>query len=64
MEYHSSKDPNWASSFVPVGGTDGIFDVPLRSLLSVDISNLAVAGRLIGADKEASASTRVMGTGL
>ena len=64
MEYHSSKETNWASTFDSIGGPDGVFEIPLRSLLSINVANLAVAGRLVGADKGASSSLRVMGTSL
>lgn len=64
MEYHSSKNPNWAATYDFIGGPDGVFEIPLRAILSVNTSNLAVAGRLIGAERGASASVRVMGTAL
>lgn len=38
------------------------YDIPYRSLLSRDITNLLVSGRCISATHEAMAGTRVMGT--
>ena len=64
MEYHSSKNPNWAATFDFIGGEDGMFEIPLGCLLSANTSNLTIAGRLIGAERGASASVRVMGTAL
>lgn len=64
MEYHSSKNPNWAATFDFIGGEDGMFEIPLRCLLSANTPNLSIAGRLIGAERGASASVRVMGTAL
>jgi hypothetical protein len=40
------------------------YDIPLRSLRSVNIQNLWAAGRLISADSRALASARVMGTAI
>lgn len=41
-----------------------MFEIPLGCVLSADTPNLAIAGRLIGAERGASASVRVMGTAL
>jgi hypothetical protein len=40
------------------------FDIPLRSLKPVGITNLWCAGRMIGCDQTAFASVRVMGTAM
>ncbi len=45
----------------PIGGP-GWFDVPLEALRAEGVSNLWLAGRLIGADVQANGSVRVMGT--
>lgn len=63
MEYHSPDAVAWAATLEHIGG-DGVFDIPLRCLQSVDTTNLFVAGRIVDADKMASASVRVMGTAL
>ena len=42
--------------------TDYLFDIPLRSCVSADLSNLMFAGRNISASHIAFASTRVMAT--
>jgi len=59
VEWHDRK--TFESSFEPPpnGGT---FDIPLRSLTSVDTPNLFAAGRAIDGDRRAGASVRVMGT--
>lgn len=47
--------------FVPIGG-EGFFDVPHGALQPLGVTNLRLAGRVIGADPEAYGSVRVMGT--
>jgi hypothetical protein len=47
--------------YVALGG-DGYFGIPDSSLRAVDVDNVLVAGRLVGADSRAYGSTRVMGT--
>jgi FAD dependent oxidoreductase len=47
--------------YVGVGG-EGYFGIPDTSLRTLEIDNVFVAGRLIGADSRAYGSTRVMGT--
>ena len=46
---------------VPIGG-DGFFDVPAAALQAADLDNLWLGGRLIGCDRVAYGSVRVMGT--
>jgi hypothetical protein len=46
---------------VPVGG-EGFFDVPAAALQAADLDNLWLGGRLIGCDRTAYGSVRVMGT--
>jgi len=48
--------------YAPIGG-DGIMDIPLDALRAEGLGNLWLAGRLIGTDREAYGSVRVMGTG-
>ena len=48
-------------SITPLGG-DGYFDIPLDALRAEGVNNLWLAGRVIGADRGAFASLRVMGT--
>jgi FAD dependent oxidoreductase len=47
--------------FVPIGG-DGFFDIPHSAIQAEGIENLRLAGRVMGADRQAYGSTRVMGT--
>lgn len=47
--------------YVAIGG-DGYFGIPDTSLRTLEVDNVFVAGRLIGADSRAYGSTRVMGT--
>jgi len=42
--------------------TKGVYEIPYRSLISKNISNLLLAGRIISASHVAFASTRVMAT--
>lgn len=48
--------------YAPIGG-EGFFDIPLDAMRADGPDNLWLAGRLIGCDREAYASIRVMGTG-
>jgi hypothetical protein len=43
---------------------DSYFEIPYRALVPADISNLLLAGRMLGATHEAYSATRVMGTGI
>ncbi|KAH6696895.1 FAD dependent oxidoreductase-domain-containing protein [Plectosphaerella plurivora] len=62
MEFHDEEMDGWESSFrYPPHGT---FEIPLRSLRSVDTENLFAAGRCVDADKWAASAARVMGTAL
>jgi len=58
MEFH---DPDGSVRYEPIGGP-GWFGVPYGALLPIDLDNVLLAGRTIGADAEAYASVRVMGT--
>ena len=58
MEDHSQPGK---PVYVSVGG-EGFADIPLDSLRAKEIDNLFFAGRTIGADPNAYASIRVMGT--
>ncbi|MHC2303428.1 FAD-dependent oxidoreductase [Rhizobium mongolense] len=57
MEIHHAPG---VQEYIPVGG-QGYFGIPFDSIRT-PIENLLVAGRLIGADREAYGSVRVMGT--
>ncbi|MGH3941368.1 MAG: FAD-dependent oxidoreductase [Pseudonocardiaceae bacterium] len=59
VEYHPG--PGIPSEWIFISG-DGHFDIPLRTLRSVDTDNLFAAGRNIDGDRAAGASLRVMGT--
>jgi hypothetical protein len=62
MEFHDPEHRDWESSFkLPPNGT---FEIPLRSLRSVDTPNLYVAGRCVDGDRAAGSAVRVMGTAL
>ncbi|MTD57019.1 FAD-dependent oxidoreductase [Amycolatopsis pithecellobii] len=58
-EYHpgSGKPPEWAA----IGG-DGVFGITLDNLRSAGTTNLFAAGRVLGGERVAAASVRVMGT--
>lgn len=56
MDFDHSDVPPYNSIKVP------IYNIPLRSLYSKDLSNLMMAGRNISASHVAFTSTRVMGT--
>jgi hypothetical protein len=58
MEVHEAPGK---TRFVPLGG-DGSFDVGYDALRVPVVTNLRLAGRVIGADPEAYGSVRVMGT--
>lgn len=58
MEIHH---PDGAITYEPIGGP-GWFGIPYGCLTPVGIDNLWLAGRAIGADSQAYASVRVMGT--
>lgn len=47
------------ASFYEIGG-DGTFDIPLRSMIPVGLSNVLVAGRCLSADHFAHGTTRNM----
>ena len=50
--------------FTPIGGPDGSYDIPYRSLVPKGIDDLLLAGRCISTTHEAMASTRTMITGM
>ena len=58
-EIHSSL--NEAATYLDVPGAS-YYDIPLDCLRSVDVDNLYGSGRLICADSQAMAASRVMGT--
>jgi hypothetical protein len=57
FEFHT-EGPSTRWEFLPDGDW---FEIPLRSLIARDVSNLFVAGRCISATHEALASSRVTG---
>lgn len=59
VEFHPGPGirPEWR--FI---ADDGCYDIPLRSLLSVDRANLLAAGRNLDGDRLAGSSLRAMGT--
>lgn len=59
MEWHS--DVTNESEFQLPGG-NGVYEIPLGSITSVDTPNLFAAGRTADGDQKAGASLRVMGT--
>jgi hypothetical protein len=59
VEWHDRT--TYASSFVPPPD-GGVYEIPLRCLISKDTSNLFAAGRTADGDRRAGASVRVMGT--
>jgi hypothetical protein len=61
MEYHGAAGA--PSTWTPVKD-NGTYDIPLRTLTSVDTHNLYAAGRAADGDKYAGGSLRVMGTAL
>jgi hypothetical protein len=50
--------------FTPIGGVDGSYDIPYRSLIPLRIDQLLLAGRCISTTHEAMASSRTMVTGM
>lgn len=58
-EWHSAETNE--SEFDLVGG-NGVYEIPLRAVTSVDTPNLFAAGRTADGDQKAGASLRVMGT--
>ena len=61
MEYHDAAGAQ--SIWLPVKDK-GTYDIPLRTLISVDTPNLYAAGRAADGDQYAGGSLRVMGTAL
>ena len=61
MEYHGHA--GGPSTWIPVKDK-GAYDIPLRTLTSVDTPNLYAAGRAADGDQYAGGSLRVMGTAL
>jgi hypothetical protein len=61
MEYHDAAGA--PSTWLPVKDK-GAYDIPLRTLTSVDTPNLYAAGRAADGDQYAGGSLRVMGTAL
>jgi FAD dependent oxidoreductase len=61
MEYHDAAGA--PSTWIPVKDKE-TYDIPLRTLISVDTPNLYAAGRAADGDKYAGGSLRVMGTAL
>jgi FAD dependent oxidoreductase len=59
MEYHETAGA--PSIWMQVKDKD-TYDIPLRTLISADTSNLYAAGRAADGDKYAGGSLRVMGT--
>jgi hypothetical protein len=59
MEYHDAAGAQ--SIWMPVKDKE-TYDIPLRTLISVDTPNLYAAGRAADGDKYAGGSLRVMGT--
>lgn len=62
MEWHDSTADDWPIKFK--APPEGTFEIPLRSLHSVDTENLFCAGRCADGDQAASSAIRVMGTAL
>jgi hypothetical protein len=58
MEVHEAPG---RARFVDIGG-EGFFDVRAGAVEAAGISNLRLAGRVIGSDPKAYGSIRVMGT--
>jgi hypothetical protein len=59
MEFHSGETMD--STFV-LPGHNGVYEIPLGAIVSVDTPNLFAAGRTADGDQMAGASLRVMGT--
>jgi hypothetical protein len=59
MEFHRAETMD--STFTLPGG-NGVYEIPLRAVISRDTPNLFAAGRTADGDQMAGASLRVMGT--
>jgi hypothetical protein len=59
MEFHSAESMD--STFV-LPGRNGVYEIPLGAITSVNTPNLFAAGRAADGDQMAGASLRVMGT--
>jgi hypothetical protein len=59
MEFHSAETMD--STFTLPGG-NGVYEIPLGALTSIDTKNLVAAGRAADGDQMAGALLRVMGT--
>jgi FAD dependent oxidoreductase len=57
MELHDAQQ-----SLFRLPGGNGVYEIPLRALTSVDTANLFAAGRTADGDQYTGASLRVMGT--
>jgi glycine/D-amino acid oxidase-like deaminating enzyme len=57
-DHHAGGDTDWRY----VGGADGVYGIPYRSLLPLGIEGLLVAGRCFSATHDAHASARSMAT--
>lgn len=62
MEWHDGSKEDWPIVFKTP--SEGTYDIPLRSLHSIDTPNLFCAGRCADGDRAASSAIRVMGTAL
>jgi len=62
MEWHDSTKEDWPILFK--APPDGVFEIPLRCLQSIDTDNLFAGGRCADGDQAASSAVRVMGTAL
>jgi hypothetical protein len=62
MEWHDGSTEGWPILFTTP--PDGVFEIPLRCLESIDTDNLFTAGRCADGDQDASSAIRVMGTAL
>ena len=59
MEWHSAET---SESVFRYPGGNGVYEIPLGAITSVDTANLFAAGRCADGDRMAGASLRVMGT--
>ena len=60
MEWHNATKEDWPIEFT--APLDGVFEIPLRALHSIDTDNLFCPGRCVDGDRAASSAVRVMGT--
>ncbi|MEM7403746.1 MAG: FAD-dependent oxidoreductase [Pseudomonadota bacterium] len=60
-EWHDRSDFSSSFDYAPDRGS---YQIPLRSLCSIDAENLFCAGRLADGDRKAGAAIRVMGTAM